>query len=57
MIPNMRYTKYFKQANETNKKRDQIYIYILGLKKDFYISNDKKKQTITFFQKQTIKIK
>lgn len=43
------YIKYLNQANKVNKQRDQICTFVLGLEQDFYISNYKRKQVVTFF--------
>lgn len=44
------YTKYFNLANKANKQYNKIYTLVLGLEKDFYISNDKREQSVIFFQ-------
>ena len=43
------YIKYLNQTNKTDKKYDEILIYILKLEQTFYINNKKKEQTVFFF--------
>lgn len=51
------YIEYLAQVNKTNKKHNKICTYILRLEQEFYISNKKRKQAVSFLQQQTIKVK
>ena len=59
MILDMRsiYTEYLDQANEADKKCDEIRICALGLQQELHISNDKKEQAVSLLQKQIVKVK
>lgn len=44
------YIEYLAQVNKTNKKRNEICTYILGLEQEFYISNKKRKHVVSLLQ-------
>lgn len=50
------YTKYLNQANNPNKKCNQIYIIALKLKQEFQISNNKKIKAINLLEVQIEKL-
>lgn len=47
------YIKYLDLANKVNKKYNEIHTYILGLKKEFHISNKKKNKQFFIFNNKT----
>ena len=51
------YIKYVNQANKAYNQYDQIWVDILELKQDLYLSNEEKEQIVTLFQKQAKKLK
>ena len=48
MILNMRsiYIKYLNKTKKVDKKRDKIYICVLRLEQELYISNEKREQAV-----------
>lgn len=48
--------EYFNPANKADSQYVKICTYALELEEDFCISNEKKKQTITFLQEQAKKL-
>lgn len=51
------YTEYFDQANEADKKYDEIRICALELEQELHNSNDKKEQAVSLLQEQIVKVK
>lgn len=42
------YTQYFDQANKVDNQCNKIWMHILGLEQDLYISNKEKEQMVIF---------
>ena len=59
MILDMRsiYTEYLNEANEADKKRDEIRTRALGLEQELHISNEEREQAVSLLQQQTVKVK
>lgn len=51
------HTEYLDKTNEKDEKCNKIFIYVLRLDQGLYISNEEKKQVVSFPQQQTIKVK
>ena len=50
------YTKYLNQANNADKKCNQIQIIALGLEQELHINNDERTKAISLVDAQIIKL-
>lgn len=44
------YIKYLEKTNKADKKRKKIHLFILKLERELEISNEKKKQAVSFLE-------